>query len=196
MYISLALAKVPSLYHFYGVIFLGRHCSAKGELNSANTQAEGLHRFTFSFYLSHLKFPSLLPFLSPCTMFPCAPTFSHHPSSLTLSSPSSSLWFSTCNPFIHFCCSFSWLEERDHRQCENMQTFFSLSLLEICNLKANFEVQVTISDLCFYSFCFSHFWQANGDMREFTERCMPFSNVCVQVKKITKKSFHSYMRFR
>lgn len=183
MYISLAVAKVPSLYHFYGMIFLGRHCSAKGEFNPANTQAEGLHRFTFSF--SHLKFPSLLPFLSPCTMFP---PFSHHPSSLSLSSPSFSLWFSTCNPFIHFCCSLSWLEERDHRQCENMQTLFLLSLLEICNLKANFEVQVTISDLCFYSFSFSHFWQANRDMREFTERCMPF-NVCVQVfQENNKKS--------
>lgn len=35
MYIPLAMAKVPTLYHFYGMILLGCHRSAKGEFNLA-----------------------------------------------------------------------------------------------------------------------------------------------------------------
>ncbi len=67
------------------------------QLSSA--QAEGLLGFTFS--LSHLRFPSLLS-LSPCI----SPLFSHHPSSLTLSSSclSLSLFFDSAH-VIHSCIS-------------------------------------------------------------------------------------------
>lgn len=44
MYIPLAMAKVPTLYHFYGVIILGCQRPTKGEFNSI----EGLHIFFLS----------------------------------------------------------------------------------------------------------------------------------------------------
>lgn len=67
--IPLVMAKVPTLYHFYGMILLGCHRSSKGESSSATPELR-----------DHIRSLSL-------SLSRHATLFTHHPSSLTLSSP-------------------------------------------------------------------------------------------------------------
>lgn len=136
MYTPLAVAEVPTLYHFYSMIFLGCHCSAEGRIQPTRLgQAEGLRRFTFSltsdFHLCH--FAPL--FFTPSFL-------SHLVISRFLS------LIHPCNPFIHAFCSLSEFEQREHgKHGKHMQTVFSVVLSgsnTICNLEANFEVQTII----------------------------------------------------
>lgn len=69
--ILLVMAKVPTLYHFYGMILLRCHRSSKGESSSATPELRD-HIRSLSLSLSHLGFPSpcesfhTIPPLSPC----------------------------------------------------------------------------------------------------------------------------------
>ena len=64
--IPLVMAKVPTLYHFYGMILLGCHRSSKGESSSATPELR-----------DHIRSLSLSLSLSPCDSFHTPSLLSH-----------------------------------------------------------------------------------------------------------------------
>lgn len=88
--IPLVMAKVPTLYHFYGMILLGCHPLVQRRIQLSNARAEGSHTFTLS--------------LSPRISVAIAPSLLSHPVISPFFSPPclALLWFSSRSPFIHF----------------------------------------------------------------------------------------------
>lgn len=115
MCIPLAMAKVPTLYHFYGTILLGCHRSAKGELNSATPELRdyigSLSRSLASDF--HLTVPQSLPF-TPCLLSHLVYYFSHFDSAGVIHSSISVVLSQGFN--------------RGSRQCGRNTQTYSLSL--------------------------------------------------------------------
>lgn len=131
MYIPLAMAKVRTLYHFYGMILLGCHRWAKGEFKSATPELRD--------YIGSLSLTLSLS-LTPQISIAALSVSMHQPPLFTPSllshlviSLSVSLYFDSAH-VIHSCISvtpsLSGLEQREHEQRgENTQTYcLSLAL--------------------------------------------------------------------
>lgn len=65
--IPLVMAKVPTLYHFYGTILLGCQRSSKGESSSATPELrDHIRSLSLSLSLAMRLFSHTIPPLSPC----------------------------------------------------------------------------------------------------------------------------------